>query len=106
MDNERILKFTVGRQIVSKYPDCDFSGIVKGSEGYLMAMFVFSREWYGCKIAASFWSNGKEYAVPVQNGKCIIPSEALKGDQFYVSLVGIRKGYKITTNKFKVSQEG
>ena len=106
MDNERILKFTVSRQIVSKYPDCDFSGIVKGSEGYLMAMFVFSREWYGCKIAASFWCDGKEYAVPVKNSRCAIPAEALKRNQFYVSLIGVMEGYKITTNKLKVSQEG
>lgn len=106
MDNERILKFMVSKQIVGKYPDCDFSGIVKGSEGYLTAMFVFSREWYGCKIAASFWSGEKEYAVPVKNGRCAIPAEALKRNQFYVSLTGVMEGYKITTNKLKVSQEG
>lgn len=106
MYHGRTLKFAVDRQIISKCQDCDFSGIVKGSEGYLKAMFVFSREWYGCKVAASFWCGGTEYAVPVKNGECVIPSEALTGDQFYVSLMGVKEGYKITTNKLKVPQEG
>lgn len=106
MSNERVLRFSVNQQIISRYVGCDFSGIVKGSEGYLTAMFVFSHEWYNCKIAASFWSAGAEYAVPVRNGKCVIPAEALKRNQFYVSLIGIRDGYKITTNKLRVSQEG
>lgn len=106
MDNKRVLKFSVNQQIINRYAVCDFSGIVKGSEGYLIAMFIFSREWYNCKIAASFWSAGEEYAVPVKNGKCAIPAEALKRNQFYVSLTGVRDGYKITTNKLRVSQEG
>lgn len=102
----RTLEFTVDRQRLRKKSDCDFTGIVAGSIGFLRAQFNCSNEWDGCKKAASFWVNDTEYAVMLdENNYCDIPSEALTGDRFEVSLIGVKSNYKITTNKTKVKQE-
>ena len=38
----RTLKFIVDGQILRQDPTCDFSNIVPGTEGYLIAEFAFS----------------------------------------------------------------
>lgn len=101
----RILKFQVETQQINKAPGCDFTGIVSGTEGYLLAQFDFTSEWNGCKKAAAFYSLGKEYGAAIVNGVCEIPAEALLWTEFEVSVVGIKEGYRITTNKCKVTQE-
>ena len=103
----RTLLFIVDGQKISKSPKCDFSGISPGTSGYLMAKFRLGREWKGCRVAASFWSLGKEYPVIVNSdGTCIIPGEALAWSNFKVSITGVDGDYKITTNKVTVEQEG
>lgn len=102
----RTLEFTVDCQKLRKKSDCDFSGIVAGSVGLLRARFDCSNEWNGCKKAASFWVNNKEYAVMLDKKNCCdIPPEALTSDRFEVSLTGVKADYKITTTKTKVRQE-
>ncbi len=106
----RTLKFVVEGQSIKKKSDCDFSGLVSGSENYLKAKFLFSVEWHGCKKAASFWlgsgETAKEYAVLLDDfDSCMIPSEVLTAEQFKVSVTGVKKLYKITTNQTKVRQE-
>lgn len=101
----RTLKFIITAQAITRDPDCDFSGIVAGTEGYLRAEFSFSEEWQGCRMAAVFSSLGKEYPRPVIEGKCVIPAEALTWDNFGVRVVGQRENYRITTNEIKVRQE-
>ena len=98
----RVLKFIVNGQSLQKDPNCDFSGIIRGSKGYLVAEFSFDSSWKGCTIAASFWHFGKEYAVLVQNNSCMIPDEALEGFSVGVTLRGIKRGYSISTNKKRV----
>ena len=44
----RILKFHVKGQNLVKDQQCDFSGIVAETEGYLNAEFFCSDEWKGC----------------------------------------------------------
>lgn len=103
----RVLRFDVDRQLLKPAQNCDFSGIVPGSAGYLLARFSFDGEWNGCKKAASFYgSNGLEYAAPIVNGTCEIPENALIGRFFEVSVKGVRDGFKITTNRLIVRQEG
>lgn len=103
----RTLKFIVDEQSLRKDPDCDFSGVVKGSKGYLQCSFSFSKEWNGCKVAASFWSYDKEIdAAAVVRGVCQIPDGVTNRRRFGVSLTGIKNGYRITTNKIWVEQEG
>lgn len=102
----RILKFMVDDQSIKKDSSCDFKGLVPGTKGYLEAHFQFSDEWKGCKRAAVFTVLGKEHAVPLINGKCEIPEKALTWKIFSIKVVGIRDGYRITTNKVEVLQDG
>ena len=101
----RTLKFIIAAQAIIKDPDCDFTGIVAGTKGYLYAQFSFSEEWEGCRMAAVFSSLGKEYPRPIKNGGCEIPAEALTWDYFGVRVVGQRENYRITTDEVKVKQE-
>ena len=103
----RTLYFHVDQQRLLKDKDCDFTHIVAGSSGYLKASFVFSDEWAGCKKAASFYVDEQEYAVLLdKNNNCIIPQEALVGAEFYISVTGAKSGgYKIPTNRIKITQE-
>lgn len=105
----RTLKFIVDQQIIKQDPNCDFSGLVPGTEEYLQAEFVFSKEWVGCtKVAAFYSSMGKEFPPQLlENGKtCIIPAEALARRAFKVQVIGRKGDFKITTNKTTVSQNG
>lgn len=102
----RILKFEVNGQKLQKNPKSDFSGIIRGSRGYLQCSFSLSKEWANCKIAASFWRFEQEIdAAPVIGGNCVIPDSVTDCREFEVSLVGVRKGYRITTNRIKIEQE-
>ena len=103
----RILEFNVQKQRLTKKIDCDFSGLVAGSVGYLRAKFYFlGNEWNDCSTrVARFWLDGKEHAEILDNdNSCIIPAEALTGSKFEVSILGATSGYKIETNKITVRQ--
>lgn len=103
----RTLRFVIHGQKLKQAPGCDFSGIVPGTEGYLKARFEFDSEWNGCKKAASFFrAGGEEFAAPIVNNECGIPSEALTRGKFSVSVTGMRNEFKITTNKIDVLQGG
>lgn len=105
----RILKFIVNDQIITQDPNCDFSGLVPGTEGYLKAEFAFSSEWNGTVKVASFYSQmGTEYPPQIlEDGKtCTIPAEALKRRVFKVKVIGKRNSFKLETNKLTVRQNG
>ena len=103
----RTLEFEVKGQTLEKREGSDFSGLVAGTDGYLQAKFLFKgNEWRECVKAASFFSDGVEYAAILDsNNTCVIPKEALVGNVFSVSVTGIRPGFKIKTNKTEVIQE-
>lgn len=50
----RVLRFIVNNQRIYPDPKCDFSGLVKGTTGYLKALFIFSPEWNGVKQLLHF----------------------------------------------------
>lgn len=103
----RILEFNVQKQRLTKKINCDFSGLVAGSVGYLRAKFYFSEEeWNKCSTRiARFWLDGKEEARTLdENNSCEIPPAVLTGSKFEVSVLGASTGYKIKTNKIKVRQ--
>ena len=104
----RTLKFVVEGQNISLDPNCDFSGLVPGTEGYLEAQFSFSPEWNGCaKVAAFFSSLGREFTPQVINGtSCIIPPEALEKSVFKVQVIGKKDNYTLRTNRIIVHQRG
>lgn len=105
----RTLRFIVDKQIIKPDPNCDFTGLIPGTEGYLKAEFSFSPEWNGCIKVAAFYSRlGKEYEPQVlEDGKtCMIPAEALQKSAFGVRVIGKREGLKLTTDKAIVCQNG
>ena len=106
----RTLKFIVDGQTIKPDPNCDFSGLVPGTEGYLRAEFAFSPEWSNCVKVAAFYSvMGREYAPQLlKDGvSCDIPTEALAKRVFKVAVAGVGAGdKKLKTNKVAVSQNG
>ena len=104
----RSLKFNVSGQIVSPDQSCDFTGLVPGTEGYLKAEFSFSEEWNGCGKIGEFrrYVTSEPVSVKLVGDACVIPAEALKGEAFKVSVIGIRRGFRIQTNMTEVRQDG
>lgn len=105
----RTLRFIVEGQIIKQDPNCDFTNLIPGSEGYLRAEFSFSPEWNSCTKVASFWSaTGKEYSPQLlDDGRsCMIPSEALKKYSFKIGVIGKSNTMKLKTNKVAVKQNG
>lgn len=104
----RTLKFLVEGQKLRADPSCDFSGIVSGTSSYLFAEFSFSKEWAETVKVAEFKKRRglKPIAVPIVNGRCEIPSEALTGSKFFINVIGKNGSYKITTNESLIKQEG
>lgn len=107
--SERILEFSVEKQLLQKVPGCDFSGIVAGSAGYLKAKFHFSEEWDDCVKVASFSSPDLEDEFSVildKSDMCDIPAEVLRRQTFTIIVYGGKKPlYRINTNRIKVRQE-
>jgi hypothetical protein len=106
----RTLKFIIEGQTIFLDPNCDFSGLEPGTNGYLIAEFTFSKDWDRCTKVAAFFSNlGTEYEPQIINERtysCHIPAEALSKSIFKVQVIGQRNGYKLCTNKVKVYQKG
>lgn len=105
----RTLKFIVNGQSIILDPECDITGLVPGTNGYVRAKFTFSSEWDRCVKVAAFYSNlGIEYPPQaLKNGEvCDIPSEALKKSIFKVKVFGKKNDYTICTNKVTVHQKG
>lgn len=105
----RTLKFNVKDQIITADPNCDFSNLVSGTEGYLEAEFTFSDEWNKCIKVAEFIGSTMHDCIPVllKNGKsCVIPSEMTKRPVFGIRMVGKKDTLKLTTNKVVVRQKG
>lgn len=65
-ENMRTLKFIAKAQQLKKDVSCDFSGLVKGSKGYLQAEFSFSEDYAGCGKIAVFRNQGEEYPVRLE----------------------------------------
>ena len=107
----KTLRFIVENQIIKKDPTCDFSDLVPGTKGYLIAEFSFSKEWDGMAKVVGFYSPlGREYPPRVlADGKtCVIPFEALEKRIFKVQVVGqgLKFDQKLKTNKVAVYQNG
>lgn len=61
-------------------------------------------EWDGCRKAAVFLRYDKEYHVPIVNARCAVPDEITEYKRWKVYLVGVKDGYRITTNEVEVRQ--
>ena len=103
MENKRILSFTVTGQHIEKFSG--FSGLVRGTKGYLQATFECSEEWKGCKKAAVFCADGEEYPVPIVDGKCDVPDEVAEKSNWKVKIIGKSETFKILTDEAEVTQK-
>ena len=101
----RTLEFNIDGQILSK--GNDFSGIVRGTDGYLKCSFkFFGCDWSQCKIVVVFKGGSEEYAVPLKcDRSCAVPCEVTNRASFKVWVIGVKDNYRITTNKILVRQE-
>ena len=104
----RTLRFIVKDQIITQDPNCDFTNLVPGTDGYIQAEFLFSSEWDGYVKVVSFSSGKNEYTPKVlKDGKtCIIPTEALDRYIFMVQVLGKKNDIKLKTNSVAVRQNG
>ena len=103
----RSLRFIVENQKITRDPLCDFSGLVAGTEGYLRAEFLFSKEWDGFTKVAAFWGLGRECPPKILDSRnsCVIPAEALRWTSFDVGVIGKRNNLILKTGREKVFQE-
>lgn len=101
----RILEYRVKSQRL--VPTGDHTGLVAGSSGYLVASFTFDSEWDSYTKVASFYkADGNEYAVKLDNNRCLIPTEALTGSTFEVGVWFGNDIHTIPTNRVKERQLG
>lgn len=105
----RILEFKVEGQRIDKVPECDYSGLIMGTSGYLVASFQFDDTWKNMvKVAAFYGYNNGNYdesAVLIQDGIFLIPDQAAQCKFFKVGAVGQRPGLRLTTNLVTIYQE-
>lgn len=105
----RTLKFIVDGLIIKQDPNCDFTNLIPGSEGYLKAEFAFSSDWDGTtKVAAFYSATNKEYPPQLlkDGTSCMIPAEATAKYGFRVGVIGKKNEFKIKTNTVAVKQTG
>lgn len=100
----KYLDFIIVGQTIQRAPECDFSGLVAGSRGYLRARFRFSGDWVGCRKVVIFSAKGKDYPAALINNTCEIPAEALTCELVKVRAVGRRDGFEISTGTVAFSQ--
>lgn len=104
----RILEFDVNGQSLIKSKNCNFSGIVPGSDGYLKSHFTFSNDWAGTVKVAEFrtHASSEPVSVPIINNECMVPADVTGGDRWYVKVIGKRGDVLIPTGNCRVRQEG
>ena len=99
----RILEYQVKNQRL--IPTGNHSGLVAGTTGYLQAKFNFDESWDDCIKVASFFNNGEEHAVKLDDDICTIPPAALTNSVFEVCVEGRTKNYRILSTKIKETQK-
>lgn len=104
----RTLRFKVSGQELIRASGCDFSNIIAGTSGYLLAAFEFDQDWDGTVRVAAFYPylQSQEVAALITDGTCIVPDEVTAYDTFKIGVVGQREnGQRITTNLITIKQE-
>ena len=109
MTTLRTLQFIVDDLLIEQDPNCDFSGLIPGSKGYLRAEFSFSPEWNDCAKVAAFCNRFDReitHAILEDGKSCIIPEEVLKQKTFKVRVFGTNGDIVLPTNSVAVNQNG
>lgn len=91
------IDFNVQHQTITRTDNYE---VVGRSQNYLYARFTFCEEWEGLIQTAVFsTNNGKHYSALIEDGKCLVPWEVLRGAEFWV---GVFAGDRITTSTVRV----
>lgn len=100
----RDLRFKVKGQTIEKDPNCDFSGIAKGTDNWLNLVFSFNYEWTGMARAVTMRSSDGVEVNRLINGKVAVPLEITQGEFFNISVYGKKENQLIATNKIFIDQ--
>lgn len=100
----RLLDFVVDKQSICKSTNCDFTGLVAGTKGYLYARFGFSAEWRSIKKVAVFKCDSGEYPVIIKHGMCRVPDEVAAATSFKVTVIGRNNNKTMTCSHATVVQ--
>lgn len=103
----RILEFNVKEQVLTKNPNCDFTGLVSGTKGYIKCKFNFAgSEWNSYRKVAEFLSGTMTgfYELDDQN-EVKLPDKIADRVYFNVQVYGVNGNELIKTNKVLVKQE-
>ena len=105
----RTLNFRVKGQKLDQ--EGDFSNLIPGSSEYLQAEFEFDTEWSGMMKVAEFrrlnLPDTTCWAVKISNNKCMVPTEVLSGNRWYINVIGQnREGIRFPTGRVEVRQDG
>ena len=98
----RYLDFVVDKQNIKKQGD--FSGLVAGTKGYLLARFSFTSDWSRHRKVAVFTCRDGEHPVLLSGGVCQVPDEVAACGTFKVHVVGARGDDTIMSGRTTVIQ--
>lgn len=105
----RTLKFIVRDQKITKDPDCDFSGLVAGSSGFLNCEFTFEGDmWKDLLKVVEFKTRyQKSDFFQIKDEPVNIPSNVTKGSYFRVCVHGVNMNTKteVATDSVLIEQE-
>ena len=105
----RKLRFIVDGLSLKQDPACSFDGLFPTPNQDIEAIFTFSKDWDGLPRVVGFYSMlGKEHPPQIidEDGRCIIPPEALNLPAFKLQVLGVIRGKTMTTNMLTVYQKG
>lgn len=100
----RTLKFKIDGQRIKKDPECDFSGLITGSKGYLECEFEFTRDWAGLAKAAIFETGDYVKYQPLVNNRCNVPDEVTDSTKIHVHVFGKDNTMVLSTNTAVILQ--
>lgn len=103
----RDLVFDINGQVLSKSPTCDFSGIVRGSRGYLRCKFNFSNDWNGYDKAIEFQTKDDNEFFLMNGNTIFVPDKIANSWYFKIKLYAVEsKSPVFPTNTVMVKQRG
>ena len=101
----RTLEFVIDGQRLKKDPNCNFSGIVAGSKGYLTCHFTFSSEWKGLNKAVIFKDGDKKIYEPIKYDACKVPDEITDSSRIHIQIAGKDDAMFLQTNDAVIIQK-
>lgn len=100
----RELKFNVKGQTLEKDPNCDFDGLIMGSNNYICLVFNFSDEWKEARRAIEFTAGNMNKFYEIDSA-VILPEEITVKPYFKITLHAVSGDTQFKTNSVLIRQE-